>query len=247
MTDERKEADRFARQLTEIFGTELVSVLLYGSAARGEYRPGLSDLNVLLILSNLDLSHMKRAAPAIGEWVQAGNPPPLMLSEVEWSRSADVFPIEYADMRDAHVVLAGRNVTDGMQIRKDHLRLQLEHELRSKKIQLREGYLAAGGASDRIGSLLVYTLPTFLTMFRALVRLAGGRVARDSGQLVRDAATLAGFDAEPVLEVLRERGSSTAFVPPPGSDVFAGYLAAVETATVWLDEFTLEDSPGDVN
>ncbi|MEX2570359.1 MAG: nucleotidyltransferase domain-containing protein [Gemmatimonadota bacterium] len=235
MSEERKSAEEFASRLSEIYGRSLVSVVLYGSAARGEYRPGLSDINLLVILDDLRLAHLQRGAHATREWVASGNPPPMMLSAEEWWNSADVFPLEYSDIRDAHVVLVGRDPFNRTRIGREHLRLQVEHELRSKKIQLREGYLVAGESPEEIGQLLIRSLPTFLTLFRAILRLDGKPIPRDRRDLIDAAGSLAGFRPAPVVDVLHARSAEEPFVAPLDGPVAAGYLEAVERCAVWLD------------
>src|SRR5690606_5670177 len=100
-------AEAYARRLREVYGDELRAVLLYGSAARGEYREGGSNLNLLVILREVGAETLRRGSAPAREWAEAGNPPPLLLGEEEWRRSADVFPIEYTDIRDANVLLHG--------------------------------------------------------------------------------------------------------------------------------------------
>jgi hypothetical protein len=233
----RGEAERFARGLAEIYGDSLISVLLYGSAARADYRPGVSDLNILVILKTLDLQALRRAGRLVADWVARGNPPPLMLTKEEWLGSADVFPIEYSDIRDGYVLLMGVDPVQGVRIGRDHLRYRLEYELRSKKIQLREGFLAAGDSAEQVGALLLRSIPTFLTMFRSILRLTGTPIPEDQAELVRTVAGLVSFSADPVLEVLRRRDHPAGFVTDPDGPVPAGYLAAVERTAEWLDRF----------
>jgi predicted nucleotidyltransferase len=230
-------AAEFARKLQEIYGDDLRSVVLYGSAARNEYRPGISDLNILVILRELELDHLRRAAGITGDWLEAGNPPPLMMSEREWRGSADVFPLEYTDIRDGHMLLEGTDPFEEMRIEREHLRLQVEHELRAKKIQLREGYLVAGGSPDQLGRLLIRSLPTFLTLFRATLRLSGRPVPRGGSDLISAAASEIGFRAEPVIEVLRAREAPEGFEASMDGTLAAGYLEAVERSVEWLDRF----------
>src|SRR3989442_10849788 len=71
-------------------------------------------------------------------WTRAGHTAPLILSEREWRESADAFPIEYEDMRDAHRLLAGRDPWPGIQVDRGQLRRQLEHELMGKLVRLRQ-------------------------------------------------------------------------------------------------------------
>lgn len=237
MGDEKRRAEVFAEKLKEIFGESLISVVLYGSAARGDYRLGTSDLNLLVIAEGMGIVELRGVAPLARDWVADGNPPPLMLSEAEWRGSADVFALEYSDIRDAHVILAGRNPFEGVHIRRDHLRHQVEHEFRSKKIQLREGYLAMGEVPEELGHLLVRSLSSFLTLFRALLRMDGRPVPRENWELIEAAASHVGFPADPLLEVLRARESGETFEISLDDMLPAAYLAVVEQSVAWLDVF----------
>lgn len=230
-----KRAEGFAQALRERYGDDLVSVVLYGSAARGDYREGVSDLNVLVLLRSMDPAAIRQGTELARGWAAEGNPPPLMMSEEEWRASADVFPIEYGDMQDAHVVLHGRNPFEGLVIDWEHLRLQCEHELKSKKIQLREQYLLLSSDAERLGQLLTHSFPTFLTLFRSCLRLAGEAPPRDPTTAINSIAARAGFDASAFLEVLRARGAEKAFAPAAESPVVTGYLTSVTATSGWLD------------
>ncbi len=233
---ERTKAEEFTTRLQELFANELVACVLYGSAARGEYRPGRSDLNLLVVVERLGYAELMRAAPLAQEWAAAGNPPPLMLSREEWRGSADVFALEYSDIRDAHILLAGEDLFTGLRIDREHLRFQVEHELRSKKIQLREGLLAAANQPVETGRLLLVSLSTFLTLFRAVLRLASREVPRGTPALIDVTAALVGFSPRPVHAVLSARDDAAAGRPVDlGDEVTAGYLAAVERTADWLD------------
>jgi hypothetical protein len=246
MGAERSQAEEFTRKLERAFGDALVSVLLYGSAARGEYREGVSNLNLLVVLRFTDAATLRRGSALAREWSQAGNPPPLVLGEAEWRESADVFPIEYSDIRDAHVVLHGANPFAGLQIEWRDLRLQCEHELKSKQIRLREHYLLVE-EGEELGKLLVQSFPTFLTLFRSGLRLAGREVPRSADEVIVAIAGLAGFDAEPFRAVQNARsGDGTRFAPAPDDPVVTGYIDAVKRTTQWLDGLDATGPAGEV-
>ena len=71
-------------------------------------------------------------------------PERVWVTQQEWQTSADAFPIEYEDMREAHRVLAGRDPWAGITVQRDHVRRQLEHELVGKLVRLRQAYAALG-------------------------------------------------------------------------------------------------------
>lgn len=228
-------AGEFAKRLRAVLGDNLAAAILYGSAARGQYQSGVSDLNVLVLLHQLDLATLTQCAEPARLWAEAGNPPPLLLSMDEWRRSADVFAIEYTDMEEAHQLLFGSDPFAEVQVRPEHLRLQCERELKSKLIQLREHLLLAGASPEALSQLLQRSLSTFLVLFRALLRLAGEQVPRAHAEVVRVTAARAEFSAEPLLAILRARTGEAALSPRLDDEVVSGYLAAVGQVVRWVD------------
>lgn len=232
---ELRRAHELAWELEGIFDADLVSVVLYGSAARGEYRPGASDLNVLVLLRDVRPAALRRATDAARAWVAERNPPPLVLSIDEWRRSADVWAIELADIRDAHVVLAGADPFEGISIRPEDLRLQCERELKGKQIQLRERYLLFAGSPAELGELLVRSFSTFLVLFRTVLRLGGEGGARDAGTVVQRVADLAGFHPGPLLEIHRARAGGGTLQADADAPLATGYLDAVDRVVDYVD------------
>ena len=228
-------ARRFAGEMEALYGPDLVSVVLYGSAARGEYRPRASDLNVLVLLREVSPASLRRGGAAARAWVAEGNPPPLTMSVEEWRGSADVWAIEIADMRDAHVVLSGPDPFEDVQIRLEDLRMQCERELKGKQIQLRERYLLASDDPAELGELLTRSFSTFLVLFRTVLRLSGGAGERDAEGVVRRVAELAEFDPTPLLEVHRARTGGGKFRPRSDAPVVVGYLEAVSRVVDHVD------------
>lgn len=235
MGRELERARSFAERLAELYRDDLRSVLLYGSAARGQYREKVSDLNLLVILEAVDDRVLRRGSELAREWVTEGNPPPLVLSAAEWAASADVFPIEYSDIRDAHEVLAGAEPFGGIEIGWEHLRLQCEHELKSKQIGLREHFLLSAEDPEGLGRLLLNSFPTFLTLFRAGLRLIHEVVPQEDEAVIAAMAARAGFDPAPFEAVAQARRDGAAFAPTADGDVVPAYLAGVRQTTVWLD------------
>lgn len=246
MGDEQGVARDYAARLAAAYGDDLRAVVLYGSAARGDYRAGVSDLNLLVVLRDAGAAALRRGAELAREWAESGNPPPLLMSEEEWRGSADVFPIEYSDIRDAHVLLHGDDPVAGIEVDWAHLRLQCEHELKSKKIRLREHYLLAARSPEETAKLLTASLPTFLTLFRTVLRLAGKTVPRDPNAVIDAVSALAGVEAEPFRAVQRARaeGAGARFAPAADDPVVTGYIDGVQRASHFLDTLTRPSLPG---
>jgi hypothetical protein len=192
----------FADQVAAALGSRLVSLLLYGSAAR-EQGAGSGEqggMNTLLIVDRADAELFGRLTASVRGWIGAKHPPPLVLTEREWRDSADAFPVEYEDIRAGHRVLAGRDPWHGIRVNKEHVRRQLEHELMGKLMHLRQAFVAEWNNSGRLAEVIEETRAGFLTMLRAILRLAGRTVPPTSDALVREAGNLIGFAAEGLTE-----------------------------------------------
>lgn len=61
-------ADALARELRQ----RLVSLIVYGSAARGLYQPGFSDVNLLLVLDAADLPALRTTREAFAAADRSG-------------------------------------------------------------------------------------------------------------------------------------------------------------------------------
>ena len=228
--------DELVKQLSAAFGAELRAVVLYGSAAAGEHLPKQSDYNVLVLVDSLGVDRLNAASAATRAWADAGNPPPLTLTMDEWRGSADIFPMEYADVLERHKVLHGALPTD-IRIDPSHLRLELEHEAMGTLLQLRRGALASGGDAKAQLALLRDSASTVMVIYRAVLRLHQETPPTDNARLCERVGTLAGIDTEPVIRVVRHRRGEAPIRGADASAVLAGYLAAQQGLVTHLDQF----------
>jgi len=237
MGREMERARAYARDLAGAYGDALRSVVLYGSAARGEYREGGSDLNLLVLLASTDPQTLRRGTALARAWAAEKNPPPLLMTEDEFRGSTDVFPMEIADIRDAHVLLHGADPFAGVEIRAEDLRLQLERELKGAWIRLRTRYLTDSGDAAAFTPVLLKSLSTFLVMFRTVLRLDGGGTVHEPERVLAETAARVGFDPQPLLEIQRARTGAGKLDARPDSAVVTGYLQAVARVVEYVDRY----------
>ncbi|CAN5846324.1 hypothetical protein BH23GEM9_BH23GEM9_04390 [soil metagenome] len=208
-TDPRKVAESFVGELRSVAGQRLQSALLFGSAARGEWLEGISDVNVLVLVDVLDAPFLASLAPAVRAAFGRGVTPLLMELD-EWRRAADVFTIELADMKDASVTLHGDDPGASAQLQPGFMRLQAEREIRAKLLHLHAGMVMTADEPARLGQIFVHALPSLTTYMRTALRLAGRHVPGDSRTVIGDACVLADADPAPFLTVLDARRDAVA-------------------------------------
>ena len=234
--------DELVRQLRAAYKERLASVVLYGSAAGGDHIPKRSDYNVLVLLESTDSarpdSSSAVAASAVARaWREAGNPPPMTMSLEEWRRSADIFPMEYADILERNRVLHGDPPFAGISVSNADLRLQLEHQVMGKLLQLRQGALLAGTDAKRQTELVAASLSTMMVLFRAVMRLHGERPPADNVATATRVGALAGFDPAPFLRAVRHVHGDQTLSGTEAGQVLSGYVAAIEQLSRHLDQF----------
>ena len=212
---------------------KLVSVILYGSAARGDHLANFSDLNVLCVLTQVTPNELAASEPVFKWWRDLGNPAPLLMSELEVETSTDCFPIEFHDMQEHRRVLFGKDVVEELVIDRSFYRAQVEHELRAKLLRLRQK--AAGVLSDSTAllRLMMDSVSTFCVLGRHALLLAG---ERDGWRKHETVAKLqaAGLDASAFNTLLDLRAQKK----PGGVEavaLFSQYLRQIEAIVAYVD------------
>lgn len=231
----REAAERLTAGLRERAGPNLRSVLLHGSVVRGEAVAGVSDVNVLVLLEETGPEQLRAIAPLAREWRDSAGGPPLILAEREWSRAADVFAIEIADMKDAHELLYGMDPVLSLEPKRSELRLQTERELRGKLLQLREGTLLAAESPTEMGWLLTAALPSFTAFMRATLRLAGKAVPKDTPGVIRATAETIGGDPAPFAAVWEARSAGRKLEARIDEPIVAAYYGQAERMADHVD------------
>jgi hypothetical protein len=172
-----------------------VAFCLYGPAVRHDTREEDREATTLLIVRDAAPAALRPIEAAIAAWTKRGNPPPLIFAEDGWRGSADVFPIEIQDMREAHLLVRGRDPFGWVPTTKEDLRRELEREIRGKLLRLRTEFVAAAPNGKALGELLLDSAGTFFVLFRAALRLADREPPQTPKALVHEVAEVAGLDA----------------------------------------------------
>ena len=219
--------DQLVEKLQKAHGPDLVSVVLYGSAAAGDHNEKFSDYNVLCVLRRIAPPQLGASEAIFRWWREAGNPAPLLLTEDEVRTSTDCFAIEFHDIKESHRILYGADLVAPLTVETCFYRSQVEHDLRAKLLRLRQK--ASGVLSDKsvLLRLIADSISTFCVLFRhalLLHRVAAPVKKRD---VVGRAAERFGIDAAPfrtLLDLREGRGNPKEIEPEP---LLAAYLKEI--------------------
>jgi hypothetical protein len=166
LSTEAKLTDLVSR-MKEYAADNLESIILYGSAARGDYKEGHSDLNVLCVLRSIAARELTRVTPVVHWWCKnQSEPAPLFFTAEELRRSSDVFAIELLDMQENRRVLYGVDVVAGIKVPMNLHRVQVEHDLSTLLLKLRQHFLLSGQKESELRAAAAKSASSVLALLR---------------------------------------------------------------------------------
>jgi predicted nucleotidyltransferase len=221
-------------RLKEAAGKNLESVVLYGSAVRGDFHPGTSDLNVMCTLVSINVAELQLLAPVVSWWTrEAREPAPLFFLSEELRRSTDVFAIETLDIQKSHKVLFGRDPVAGLEVPMNLHRVEVERDLRLLLLRLRQQVLLSGRNELELTAVLKKTISAAKTLLRHTLVAFGEEPPATPAEVFQRIHTATGADADAFLSVFESRATGEwkkdTFV------LYDEYLHALEKVIVALD------------
>ena len=227
-------ASGFAKEMQSAFGEELQSVLLVGSAARGDFIPGKSDVNTLVILTRAGMEWLEKAYPVLKHWRRKSLAVPHFMMPDAVERGLDSYPLEFLDFKSFHKVVLGPDILTDIAIPPQQLRLQIERELRGKLFLLRQAFASEAGNNKHLQAVLKRSVSVFTAVFQGILELGGKPIPADRSALFKDAAAFAGFSDRVFLQILEIRDGKTT---KNLRVVFKDLLQEVGRIVPWIDSY----------
>jgi predicted nucleotidyltransferase len=232
---EEKLLTEFVAKMRDSAGGNLVSIVLYGSAAEGEFHREYSDLNLLCVLRDASFSSLGKIAPSMDWWRGKKHNPPLVLTPQELETTADVFSIEFLDMKQRYRVLHGEDVLRNLDVPMGLHRAQLEYELREKLFLLRQHLMLAGNRETQLWDVLLHSLTSFTTLFRHVLIEMGEQGRKHSRDAVLELSQRLNFEASPFVQLMEVRAQKIDRKQLRPADIASRYLSAIEQVASAVD------------
>lgn len=176
----------YVKDVVKTYGNQLEGMLLYGSAVRGEFLPGRSNLNLLLFLSSYDVELLKQYNGIHKRWSKEQIVVPLFLTKDDLQSAASVFPLEYLDIHECHRVLWGQDPFVGFKVDTRFLAGEVLQSLRGNLLRVRQRFVEGGGTEEAATILLPLSVTALLPVLRGVQRVMGRPVLSHGEPLVKD-------------------------------------------------------------
>ena len=176
--------DALISDLRSAFGDDLISVAIYGSAASHEYRPGISDINIVVVVKDDSIPVLEKCIPTAHKWSGRGVSIPFFMTREFIASAIDSYPIEFLDIQSNYRILHGEDLFAHLDIKREHIRLQCERELRGVAIHLRKEFIRCAGKDRNLKELLAAAMKKLLPVFKAMIVLNAKPVPKLRGDVI---------------------------------------------------------------
>jgi len=198
---------RYVQDVANAFNDHLEAVVLYGSAVRGDFLPGRSNLNILLFVSSYAVPVLSQYTAVHKQWSKELVVAPLFLTKDDLQASATVFPLEYQDIHDCHRLLWGQDPLVGLAVAPRYLAGEVLQSLRGNLVRLRQRLVEGGGTAEAMLILLPLSITSLLPVLRGAQRLLDRPVLSQGVELLTDVQACFEMDLSALHDVwLLKRG-----------------------------------------
>ena len=197
----RRDLEQFIEQLVEFYKGDLVSIIAFGSAVSGDYAEKTSDVNLLVIYSDLNIADLKVVTKLAQRWLERRNFAPRFLSKRNLLSSSRYFQIDLMEMRDAHIVLCGEDLLEKIQTSPADLRWQLAHEIKSMRMRIKQQFWRAAGNERAMRIILLQRFSSLFHLMRALLFLKNKPTRLSHREIIEVAGRELGIDHQFVRQL----------------------------------------------
>ncbi|MFC1631469.1 hypothetical protein ACFL2I_02840 [Candidatus Omnitrophota bacterium] len=226
----------YLNRLLEIHQGNIVSVFVCGSAAGADYAPKVSNINLFVVLEQLGLKDLQKSLKVVSRGIKNKISAPLILTRKHIQTSTDVFPIEFLEMKEEHVLLYGEDLLTDLEINPVNIRLFCEEQIKGKLIRIRQAYLEIGLKRKGIEALLKESLSSLTPVFRNLIRLKGKTPPIKKEDIYLQLAQEFELEQNVFLAILRDTKNDEKIDAQDVEVFFERYIAQIQKLAIAVDQ-----------
>ncbi|MFQ5684164.1 MAG: hypothetical protein ACE5HC_12925 [Candidatus Binatia bacterium] len=235
-----KRLSEFVRTVRDLQGEDLKSIILYGSAVRGEFDTRRSKLELLLVLNEVDYRQLALLAPYTRKWHRQRIATPLVLSPKYVSTALDAYPLEFLDMQLGRRVLFGEDILKEINPPRQAIRRQCEQDVRGKLLHLREILLETHLKPRWLREAMVLSVPSFLRIGRYILLLKDEQVKPQSQEVIEALRRVSTLPLQGLEAAWKTKSGSLKPARSEIAGLFETYLNDAMALTRYVDELVIQ-------
>ena len=224
--------DRAVAALKKALGENLHSLVLYGSAVRGNLVPKVSDLNLLILLEESTPDAHAAIAEAIRGPVRIE---PFILGRALLARSLQAFAIKFLSIRRNYRVLHGADPFADFQVDESLARFLCEQQARNLRLRCVRAFVVLGHDRARYSAYLARMSSAFFTDLAEGLRRVGTEVPRSFEERIPLFGKTFGADASILRKLLELKSSPRTLSADEVKEFHSGLFKLLDGAVRWME------------
>ncbi|MDI6786258.1 MAG: hypothetical protein QMD92_06060 [bacterium] len=237
--DAKKIIEPYCNEMLKIHQNNILSMLVYGSVIGIDYTPKKSNINLAIIFDNIKMQDLDKSLKLVNKGRKKKIIAPLFLTDEYMKTSSDVFPIEFLEMKENHVLIYGEDFLEKLEISKEYLRLQCEQQLKGKLTRLRQAYLEIGKNKKAIMQLILESFSAFIPVIRNLLRIKEGTISYKKEEILIEANEHFKIDLELFKRILVLKSKHKIPDKAELEDIFSRYMDEIFKLAMIADEMKI--------
>jgi len=217
----------------------LRSVTVVGSSLTEDFKPGISDINTVVVLDRHSTPALALVASLAKPLRGQGLAAPLLVTSSYIERSRDVFGVEFLDFQLVHETILGDDPFAALTFEKSNVRLQCEREIKSMLVKMQQGYLVVVGDPRLVREEVIAGAKELAPLLRAMLWLRDIERPKTMAASLRKAAEQFNVELDAAIETDRWRQERRRLTAAEVEAGFEDVFAAVESLSQIIDDFEL--------
>jgi predicted nucleotidyltransferase len=167
----KKDLNEFLNQIIRLYADDLVSIMAFGSSATGDYVENSSDINLMIVYSDLNITDLNSVAQVARTWLKKRAFSPRFISMNNLTNSSRFFQIDMLEMKDMHVTLYGRDLLNEIPIVRAGLHWQLSYEIKAMRMRIKQQFWRSCGDEQLMRRILLERFTSIIHLLRVLLFL----------------------------------------------------------------------------
>lgn len=173
----RPTVEGYADLVQSLFGQHALSLTFYGLLAetdrQAEWNAGSDLTQNLIVLDRVDLSALRSLSEHGMRLSHERIAAPIIMTPPYIKESCDTFALEFIEIAQGRIVLFGPDYFQDLEFQPEHVRLQIERELKVILIRLRQSLLASLNEEQAFAAITKDAGRAILRILRGFLWLKG--------------------------------------------------------------------------
>jgi predicted nucleotidyltransferase len=180
----KKELNEFLSQIIKLYADDLVSIMAFGSSATGDYVESTSDINLMIVYSDLNITDLNSVAQLARTWLKKRAFSPRFISMNNLSNSSRFFQIDMLEMKDMHVTLFGKDLLSDIPVVREGLHWQLSYEIKAMRMRIKQQFWRSCGDDRLMYRILLERFTSIIHLSRVLLYLMNRPVSSSFDEIL---------------------------------------------------------------